>query len=199
VPDGDFFNAVREGRASVVTDQIERFDATGIQLASGKHLDADIVITATGLRRAHGGHIDVSLDGAPVEWARHWFYRGCMFSNVPNFAVVFGYLNASWTLRADNTANYVCEVLNRMEQLGADTVLPRLEDGHDLVEENPLDMFSSGYLMRARDQMPRSAAALPWRLNQDYLADCRDFRERPVDDGMLAFEKAGGALAQAAE
>jgi cation diffusion facilitator CzcD-associated flavoprotein CzcO len=199
VPDGDFFAAVREGRASVVTDQIERFDANGIQLNSGRRLDADIVITATGLRLALGGKIAISLDGAPVEWARHWFYRSCMFSNVPNFAAVFGYLNASWTLRADNTANYVCEVLNKMARLGADTVFPKLEDDHRLVEDNPLDMFSSGYLARGRNMMPRSAGALPWRLNQDYLADCRDFRERPVDDGVLAFEKAPDALSPSGE
>jgi monooxygenase len=199
VPDGDLFKAVRAGKASVVTDRIERFDETGIRLESGRHLDADIVITATGLRLAIAGKIALSLDGVPIDWTRRWFYRGCMFSNVPNFAVVFGYLNASWTLRADNTAHYVCEVLNEMERLGAEVVLPRLDDEQGLVEENPLDLFSSGYLARGRDLMPKSAAKLPWRLNQDYLEDCRDFRERPVDDGVLAFEKAEGALAQAAE
>jgi cation diffusion facilitator CzcD-associated flavoprotein CzcO len=199
VPDGDFFHAVREGRASVVTGEIERFDKSGVRLKSGRHLDADVIVTATGLRLALGGKIAVSLDGAAVDWTRHWFYRGCMFSNLPNLAVVFGYLNASWTLRADNTAHYVCDVLNKMEQLGADVVLPRLEDDRALVEDNPLDVFSSGYLMRGRHLMPRSAASLPWRLNQDYLADCRDFKERPVDDGVLAFETAKGALAEAAE
>ena len=199
VPDGDFFHAVREGRASVVTGEIERFDQTGIRLRSGRHLDADVIVTATGLRLALGGKITVSLDGTPIDWTQHWFYRGCMFSNVPNLAVVFGYLNASWTLRADNTAHYVCDVLNKMEQLDADVALPRLADENGLIEDNPLDVFSSGYLMRGRHLMPKSAASLPWRLNQDYLADCRDFKERPVDDGVLAFETAKGALAEAAE
>ena len=199
VPDGDFFHAVREGRASVVTGEIERFDQTGIRLKSGRHLDADVIVTATGLRLALGGKITVSLDGTPIDWTQHWFYRGCMFSNVPNLAVVFGYLNASWTLRADNTAHYVCDVLNKMEQLDADVALPRLADENGLIEDNPLDVFSSGYLMRGRHLMPKSAASLPWRLNQDYLADCRDFKERPVDDGVLAFETAKGALAEAAE
>lgn len=198
VPDGDLFEAVKAGRASIVTDQIERFDATGIQLESGQHLDADIIVTATGLALTMGGKIAVSVDGQPIDWASHWFYRGCMFSNMPNFAVVFGYLNASWTLRADNTAHYICEVLNRMEALGADIVRPALPDESVLVEDDVFN-YSSGYIQRARHMMPKSAAELPWRLNMDYLADARDFRERPVDDGVLAFEKAKGTLAQAAE
>lgn len=198
VPDGDLFKAVRAGRASVITGRIARFDETGIRLESGQHLDADIVVTATGLRLALGGKIAVSLDRVPVDWAQHWFYRGCMFSNVPNLAVVFGYLSASWTLRADNTAGYVCEVLNAMERMGADVAVPRLDDRHGLVEDDVI-AFSSGYLERGRHLFPRSADRLPWRLNQDYLADCRDFRERPVDDGVLAFETVAGALAEAAE
>lgn len=198
VPDGDLFEAVKGGRAAIVTDRIERFDATGIQLESGQHLDADIIVTATGLALTMGGKIAVSVDGQPIDWAARWFYRGCMFSNMPNFAVVFGYLNASWTLRADNTAHYICEVLNRMEALGADIVRPALPDESVLVEDDVFN-YSSGYIQRARHMMPKSAAELPWRLNMDYLADAKDFRERPVDDGVLAFEKAKGTLAQAAE
>jgi len=202
VPDGDLFEAVKSGKASIVTDHIERFDAAGIQLGSGAHLDADIVVTATGLALTMGGKIVISQDGAPVDWTQRWFYRGCMFSNLPNFAVVFGYLNASWTLRADNTAQYVCGVLNRMEEQGADIVYPSLPDESVLVEDDVFN-YSSGYIQRARPMMPKSAASLPWRLNMDYLADVRDFRERPLDDGVLAFEKAfektREAIAQAAE
>ncbi|HSG33988.1 MAG TPA: NAD(P)/FAD-dependent oxidoreductase [Sphingomonadaceae bacterium] len=198
VPDGDLFEAVKSGKASVVTDRIARFDATGIQLESGKHLDADIIVTATGLALTLGGKIDVRLDGKPVDWSQHWFYRGCMFDNVPNFAVVFGYLNAAWTLRADNTAHYICEVLNRMEALDADIVYPALAEDHGMEEDNPY-AFSSGYIERARHLMPKSAATLPWRHNMDYLADARDFRERPVDDGVLAFEKKDSALSPAGE
>ncbi|MBO9601992.1 MAG: NAD(P)/FAD-dependent oxidoreductase [Novosphingobium sp.] len=198
VPDGDLFEAVKAGKASVVTDTIERFDASGIQLTSGGHLDADIIVTATGLTLTMGGKIALTLDGKPIDFAEHWFYRGCMFSNVPNFAVVFGYLNASWTLRADNTANYVCEVLNRMQALGAEIAVPALPEDHGMAEDNPY-AFSSGYLERARHLMPKSAASLPWRHNMDYLADVKDFRERPVDDGVLSFEKAGGEMARAAE
>jgi monooxygenase len=198
VPDGDLFEAVKSGKASLVTDTIERFDATGIQLASGRHLDADIVVTATGLSLTLGGKIAVSVNGKPIDWPRHWFYRGCMFDNVPNFASVFGYLNASWTLRADNTASFVCGVLNRMEELGAEVVYPALPADHEM-EEDDVFAFSSGYIQRARHLMPKSAVSLPWRLNMDYLADLRDFKERPVDDGVLAFERKRGALAEAAE
>lgn len=188
VPDNDFFEAVKAGKASIVTGQIETFEKEGVRLKDGRVVAADVVVTATGLRLALGGKIAASLDGRPVDWKDHWFYRGCMFSNVPNLAVVFGYLNASWTLRADNTADYVCRVLNRMSDKRADVALPYLPDDHDLAEDD-IVVFSSGYLQRARPLMPKSAPALPWRLNQDYLEDCRDFRKRPVDDGVLRFEK----------
>jgi cation diffusion facilitator CzcD-associated flavoprotein CzcO len=188
VPDSDFFEAVKAGKASIVTGHIESFEKDGVRLKSGDFVPADVVVTATGLRLALGGKIAVSLDGQPVDWTEHWFYRSCMFSNVPNLAVVFGYLNASWTLRADNTADYVCRVLNRMRDKGADVVVPYLPDDHGLEVVEPFP-FSSGYLQRARDLVPKSAATLPWRLNQDYLEDCRDFRRRPVDDGVLRFEK----------
>jgi hypothetical protein len=112
-----------------------------------------------------------------------------MFSNVPNFAVVFGYLNASWTLRADNNADYVCRVLKTMRARHAAVAVPHLPDDHGLAEVEPIP-FSSGYLQRARPLIPKSAATLPWRLNQDYFEDCRDFRKRPVDDGVLRFEPA---------
>jgi hypothetical protein len=108
---------------------------------------------------------------------------------VPNLAIVFGYLNASWTLRADNNSDYICRVLNRMRDKRADTVVPFLPENHGLETVEPFP-FSSGYLQRARHLIPKSAAGLPWRLNQDYLEDCRDFRKRPVDDGVLRFGKA---------
>ena len=188
VPDSDFFNAVKAGTDSIVTGEIEGFEADGVRIKSGGKLPADIVVTATGLRLAIGGKIAVSLDGEPVDFSERWFYRGCMFSNVPNLAIVFGYLNASWTLRADNNSDYVCRVLNRMADERADVAVPYLRDDHGL-EEADIIVFSSGYLQRARSMMPKSAPTLPWRLNQDYLADCRDFRQRPVDDGVLRFEK----------
>jgi len=188
VPDSDFFAAVKAGKASIKTGEIDTFEKEGIRLKSGEKLPADIVITATGLRLALGGKIAVSLDGEPVDWSQRWFYRGCMFSNVPNLAIVFGYLNASWTLRADNNSEYVCRVLNRMADKRADVVVPYLPENHGM-EEADIIVFSSGYLQRARSLMPKSAASLPWRLNQNYLEDTRDFRKRPVDDGVLRFSK----------
>jgi len=188
VPDSDFFRAIKDGKASVRTSPVAGFTAKGIKLDSGEVLPADIVITATGLKLALGGKIDISLDGRRLDWPDRWFYRGCMFSNVPNLAIVFGYLNASWTLRADNTADYICRVLNRMQDKRADVVVPYLPDDHGLEEVEPFP-FSSGYLQRAKHLVPKSAGALPWRLNQDYLEDCRDFRRRPVDDGVLRFER----------
>jgi cation diffusion facilitator CzcD-associated flavoprotein CzcO len=191
VPDGDLFAAIRTGRADVVTAAIERFDETGIQLANGHHLDADIIVTATGLRLAMAGQIKVTLNGVRVNWRKHFYYRACMFSNVPNLAVAFGYLNAGWTLRADLTASYICDVLNTMEMKGATIVRPALAPDHGLVEDN-VYQFSSGYIQRALPLMPKSAKSLPWRLNQDYRQDRRDFRKRPVDDGVLLFEQSPG-------
>jgi cation diffusion facilitator CzcD-associated flavoprotein CzcO len=187
VPDGDLFEAVKAGKAALVNGHIERFEKDGVRLKAGKLVPADIVVTATGLRLAFGGKIAVSLDGESVDFSRHWFYRGCMFSNIPNLAVVFGYLNASWTLRADNTAEYVCRVLNRMAEKRAAVAVPHLPENHGM-EEDDIVVFSSGYLQRARPLIPKSAVSLPWRLNQDYFEDCRDFRRRPVDDGVLRFE-----------
>ncbi len=187
VPDGDLFTAIRTGKVEVVTDRIACFDETGISLESGRHLDADIVVTATGLRLAMAGQIKVTLDGVRVNWRKQFYYRACMFSNVPNLAVAFGYLNAGWTLRADLTAAYICDVLKAMEAQGAAIVRPVLPTDHGL-EEDDVYQFSSGYIQRARPLMPKSAKTLPWRLNQDYLQDRRDFRRRPVNDGVLHFE-----------
>ena len=188
VPDEDLFRAVRSGKADVVTAKIDRFTEHGIRLHGGDELEADIIVTATGLALRMGGKIAISLDGQPVDFSQRWFYRGCMFSNVPNFAVVFGYLNASWTLRADNNARYVCDVLNLMERKGAEIATPYLPENHGLVEDPIYDEFSSGYIQRAKGRLPKNAPTLPWRLNMDYFADRKDFRENPIDDGNLVFE-----------
>jgi cation diffusion facilitator CzcD-associated flavoprotein CzcO len=197
VPDSDFFAAVRAGRASIVTGEITGFEANGVRLTNGELIPADVVITATGLRLAIGGKIAFSLDGQPIDFTQRWFYRGCLFSNVPNLAVVFGYLNASWTLRADNSANYICRVLKKLAEKRADVVVPGLSEDHGLAEDDII-VFSSGYLQRAKHLMPKSAPTLPWRLNQDYFEDCRDFRQRPVDDGVLRFERRPAQPAEAA-
>ncbi len=188
VPDGDMFKAIKSGQASIVTDHIEHFDATGIQLKSGKHLDADIIITATGLRMTLAGKVALSVDGKPVIWNEHFYYKACMFSNIPNYAAVFGYLNASWTLRADIVSEFVCRVLNEMRTTGTDVVTPVLEDPSTIVEDDLFD-FSSGYLQRAKAMMPKSAAQLPWRLSQDYIRDRVDMRSGAIQDGVLRFTR----------
>lgn len=189
VPDADLFEAIRAGKASVVTDHIDRFDATGIRLKSGQHLDADVIVTATGLKMVMAGKIALSVDGVPVDFADRYYYKGAMFSNVPNMAAVFGYLNASWTLRADINARYVCDVLNAMKAKGMEIAVPKLAPNHHLDEDNIYD-FSSGYIERARHLLPKSASDMRWRLNQDYVRDRTWMRDDPIEDGVLQFDHA---------
>jgi cation diffusion facilitator CzcD-associated flavoprotein CzcO len=189
VPDADLFDAIKAGRASIVTDHIDRFDATGIKLKSGKHLDADVIVTATGLRLSFGGKIALSVDGEPVDMSKRFFYRSCMFSNLPNLAGVFGYVNAGWTLRVDLVGEYLTRLLNQMDVYGAVAVTPALPAGSEPEEEDIFD-FSSGYVQRGKHLMPRNAAALPWRISQDYLKDRQDMRQSPIDDGVLVFTRA---------
>ncbi len=191
VPDGDFFDAVKSGRASVVTGTIAQVDAAGVKLEDGRHIDADIIVPATGLRLALMGKIAVSLDGEPVNFAERFYYRSCMFSNVPNFAALFGYLNAGWTLRVDIVADWLCRLFNHMDAWGREVATPYLPADHGLIEDDPIEAFSSGYLQRARTIMPRNAATAPWRIGMNYLTDRKELRDAPIDDGVLRFERAG--------
>ena len=152
----------------------------------GAMLPAHVVVTATGLKLQIGGGIAVTLDGQPVGWEERWFYRNCMFSGLPNLAVVFGYLNASWTLRADMVADYVTRVLRHMRSVNAAVAVPQLPAGHGMREDDII-LYSSGYLQRAKPLMPKSAPTLPWRLNQNFIEDRADYRQRPVADGVLRF------------
>ncbi len=187
VPDDDLFVALESGKARVMTDRIARFSANTIELESGDTIPADVVVTATGLTLVMTGKIAISMDGVPVDFAQHYYYKGCMFSNVSNFAVVFGYLNASWTLRADLNSDFICRVLNRMEESGDTVVVPVLTpEAEAKLEEDDIFDFSSGYIQRARHLMPKSAVGYPWRLNQDYRADRKHMAE-DVNDGVLAF------------
>jgi cation diffusion facilitator CzcD-associated flavoprotein CzcO len=187
VPDNDLFDAMVKDKAEVVTGRIAAFEKDGVRLEDGRHIPADIIITATGLRLAVAGKIAVSQDGQPVDFSQRFYYKGCMFSNLPNFSVVFGYLNASWTLRADINSEYVCKVLNHMKALGANVATPYLPENHGLVEDDLFD-FSSGYIQRGKHIMPKSAVELPWRLNQDYRFDKRALATAPVADGVLRFD-----------
>ena len=151
---------------------------------------ADIVVTATGLKLAVAGKIAVRVDGEPVDFATRFYYKGCLFSNLPNLAVVFGYLNASWTLRADINSDYVCRVLNAMRASGADIAVPVLDDPASLEEDDIFD-FSSGYIQRSKHIMPKNAFAYPWRLNQEYILDRKRMATDPIEDGILQFRRAG--------
>lgn len=188
VPDSDLFEAIKKDKAEVVTGHIAAFEKDAVLLKDGRRLPADIIVTATGLKLAVAGKIAVSQDGAPVDFSQRFYYKGCMFSNLPNFAVVFGYLNASWTLRADLNSEFVCKVLNHMEAIGANVADPVLPENHGLVEEDLFD-FSSGYIQRGKHIMPKSAVDLPWRLNQDYRFDRKALETAPVDDGVLKFDR----------
>ena len=191
VPDGDLFAGISSGRASMVTDEIERFDERGVVLASGGRIDADVVVTATGFTLSVLGDIDFSVDGVPLDLASTVTYRGAMFTGVPFLLWVFGYFRASWTLRADLLAAFVCRLLDHMDELGAHRVTPRLRPADaDMVLGpwiDPAD-FNPGYLQRSMHLMPRSGDKPEWRHSQDYWSERTLFPEADLDDGCLAFE-----------
>jgi cation diffusion facilitator CzcD-associated flavoprotein CzcO len=190
VPNGDFFKAVREGKASVVTDHIASFTETGIQLASGEHLEADIIVTATGLELVTLGEMDFFVDGDQVDFAKTWTYKGFAYSDIPNLASTFGYINASWTLRSDLTAEYVCRLLNHMRKKGVVQCTPRLREQDRNMKERPwIDGFSSGYMQRMMHRMPRQGDHEPWINPQNYRRDKKMFKHSPIDDGVMQFTK----------
>jgi monooxygenase len=186
-PDGDFFRTIRHGKADVVTDTIDRFTKSGIKLTSGEELQADIVITATGLNMQLLGGVQPTRNGAPMELTSMMTYKGLMFSGVPNFAITFGYTNASWTLKADLVSEFVCRLLNYMDSKGFDFVEPQHPD--DTVDELPFMDFSPGYFQRSMDLLPKSGSRAPWRLKQNYLFDMRTIRRGKVNDEGLLFAK----------
>jgi cation diffusion facilitator CzcD-associated flavoprotein CzcO len=190
VPNGDFFKSMREGKASVVTDHVASFTETGIQLASGEHLEADIIVTATGLELVTLGEMDFFVDGNQVDFAKTWTYKGFAYSDIPNMASTFGYINASWTLRSDLTAEYVCRLLNHMRKKGVVQCTPRLREQDRNMKERPwIDGFSSGYMQRMMHRMPRQGDHEPWINPQNYRRDKKMFKHSPIDDGVMQFSK----------
>ena len=187
VPDGDLFIALREGRASIVTDVIDTFTPTGLKMKSGEHLEADILITATGLELIALGGASLTVDGQPVQLNKSTNYKGCMLTGVPNLSFVFGYTNASWTLKADLLCDYVCRLLNYMDKQGYRQVTPRLNDPE--VQDMPLLDLTSGYVQRALDRFPRQGSKLPWRLYQNYFLDTMMIRFGAIKDEALEFRK----------
>ena len=184
-PDGDFFQAIRSGRASVVTDQIERFTENGILLQSGQELAADIVVTATGLVMQSCGGAELLVDGQAVEPGKSLAYKGVMLSGVPNFASVFGYINASWTLKADLICNYVCRLLNFMDRKGVRQVMPKAD--HESPVAPFVENFAPGYIERALATWPKQGSKSPWRVYQNYIRDAISLKWSPVNHAALAF------------
>jgi monooxygenase len=184
-PDGDFFQAIKSGRASVITDEIDRFTERGIQLKSGRQLEADIVVTATGLVLQAFGGAELSVDGRRIDPGRTLAYKGVMLSGVPNFASVFGYINASWTLKADLICAYVCRLLNFMDRKGVRQVRPKSFD--ETAAAPFVESFTPGYIQRAIGSWPKQGAKAPWRVYQNYIRDRISLKWSSIDDDALEF------------
>jgi cation diffusion facilitator CzcD-associated flavoprotein CzcO len=184
-PDGDFFRAIREGRAGVVTGEIEEFTPAGIRLKSGQTLDADIVVTATGLVLQAVGGVELTVDGRQVDPGQTLAYKGVMMSGVPNLAGVFGYTNASWTLKADLICEYVCRLLNVMDRKRVRQVTP-VAAGETPVAPF-VESFTPNYILRAIAHWPKQGSRWPWRVNQNYLRDLIALKWSAPDDEGLEF------------
>jgi monooxygenase len=185
VPDADLFRAIRRNKVTVVTDEIETFTETGIKLKSGAELPADLVVTATGLSLQLLGGMTLAVDGKSIDPAELLTYKGMMYSDVPNFAVVTGYTNASWTLKADLVCEYVCRLLNHMTRKGYRQCAPRIDDPE--MERKPWVDFSSGYIQRAAHKFPKQGTKRPWKLHQNYALDLLNLRYGSVRDRAMVF------------
>jgi cation diffusion facilitator CzcD-associated flavoprotein CzcO len=189
-PDGDFFAAIKTGRASIVTDEIESFTETGVHLKSGKDLEADIVVTATGLVLEQFGAAELWVDGYRVDPGRALSYMGLMLSGVPNFASVFGYVNASWTLKADLICAYVCRLLNFMDTKGVRQVIPTR--GDETAVAPFVERFTPGYIERGLANCPKQGSKPPWRVHQNYIRDAISLKRTRFDNGVLQFSNPPG-------
>jgi monooxygenase len=195
VPGGDLFEAMRSGKADVVTDRIETFTEKGLKLASGRELEADVIVTATGLNLLVMGGIEIKVDGERKQFRDLVGYKGMMFNGIPNLALALGYTNASFTLKCDLVSQYICRLLNHMDAHGYRIAVPR-DPGPSVPRESFIDL-KSGYVLRSLDQLPKQGTQHPWRLHQNYAADIRLLKHGPVDDEM-EFSR-GGAAASGGE
>jgi monooxygenase len=191
VPDGDLFAALSDGSASIVTGPVETFTERGVRVPDGRELEADIIVTATGLDLLALGGVELSVDGRPVDLPDTVAYKGMMLSGVPNCAFAMGYTNASWTLKADLTARYVCRLLNHMRGQGYRQCVPVIDDPG--LGREPLINLASGYVQRAVSRFPAQGSRRPWRVHQNYVLDLLAFRLGRVDDGVLRFSRNGTA------
>jgi cation diffusion facilitator CzcD-associated flavoprotein CzcO len=188
VPDGDLFEAIGAGDASIVTDRIETFTEKGLRLASGSELEADVIITATGLNMRAGGGMAITVDGRDVELSETVGYKGMMLSGVPNMALAMGYTNASWTLKCDLVSAYVCRLLNHMDEHGYRQCTPRTPDASVVTE--PFIDLASGYVLRAADSLPKQGDRAPWRLHQNYARDVLLLKHGGLEDEAMVFSTA---------
>ncbi len=191
IPDGDLFAGIKNGKASVVTDEIDSFTENGILLKSGATLEADIIITATGFDMNVLGDIDFSIDGVPLDFANTITYRGMMFTGVPNLLEIFGYFRASWTLRVDLIGDFLCRLLKHMQELGVSVVVPVLRDEDVGMELRPWvdpEDFNPGYLTRSLQLLPRQGDRQPWRHAQNYWVEKEDLPTADLDDGTLRYD-----------
>lgn len=184
-PDGDFFATLKNKQASIVTDHIEQFTETGIQLKSGKLLEADMIVTATGLSATVVSNFDIEVDGQLVDFSKTVAYKGCMFSDIPNMNLAFGYTNASWTLKCDMVSQYVCRLINYMDKNKFTQCCPMQNDPNLKLE--PYMDFTPGYIQRVLDQLPKTGSTAPWRVEQSYYYDKDIFEKSALDDGVIEF------------
>jgi monooxygenase len=190
VPDGDLFSVLSDGRAEVVTDTVDTFTARGIRLTSGRELPADVVVTATGLDLLALGGMTLRVDGAEVDLPETVAYQGMMLSGVPNFAMTIGYTNASWTLKADLVAGYVCRLLRHLDRTGNQIVTPLAPPSGP---RTPLIGLTSGYVRRGVGRLPHQGTRAPWRLHQNYLRDLLPMRYGRLTDPNVRFDRAGAS------
>jgi cation diffusion facilitator CzcD-associated flavoprotein CzcO len=195
VPDSDLFEAIGSGTVSIVTDHVDAFTETGVKLASGDELQADIIVTATGLNMLVLGGVQIDVDGQELDIPGSTIYRGCMLSGVPNMAFAFGYTNASWTLKCDLTCEFMTRILNYMDARAFAFATPTLEEGSVVPE--PFVDFTSGYVQRSIHMFPKQGTEPPWKLYQNYVRDRKLIRTAELDDGVLKFTASASAAPQA--
>lgn len=189
IPNADLFRGINSGSIEVVTDKIERFTEKGLLMQSGRELQADLIVTATGLRLLVLGGVEFSIDGESVDFAERFTYKGMMYSDVPNMVQTFGYINASWTLRSDLAAEYLCRLINRADELGMRQCTPRLRDEDKDMPERPwIENFSSGYMQRSMHLFPKQSDRAPWHNPQKYSLDKKMIRRAKLEDGALSFD-----------
>ncbi len=188
IPNGDLFRSIKSGKTHVVTEHIECFTETGVRLMSGQELEADIIVTATGLNLQLMGGAEFYVDDQPVNFAKKFSYKGMMYADIPNLIQTFGYINASWTLRADLTSEYACRLINQMDELKARQCVAVLADRDSNMVAKPwIENFSAGYIQRSLDLMPKQGEEDPWRNTQDYALDKKIIRDAPLEDGVMTF------------